>query len=119
MLRRLFRIPFTLLKRLLRKSILVREADAIFDGDRNVESLSTLQDVEFAGKERDVFYLQTMIRLCAHIAEKDLSIPTDKPRYRRFARELGERLQGYQGPNIAAIEWAENILQKHENKYGL
>lgn len=119
MLKRLFRTLFSFLKRLSRKLSSVREVDAIFDGDRNVESLSTLQKVECAGKENDVFYLQTRIRLCAHIAGKDLIVPVDRPRYRRFARELAERLQNYQGPNIASIEWARNILQKYENKYGL
>ena len=119
MLKRLFRKPFSFLKRLSRKLFSVREVDAIFDGDRNVESLSTLQKVESAGKVNDIFYLQTRIRLCAHIAGKDLIIPVDRPRYRRFARELAERLQNYQGPNIASIEWARNILQKYENKYGL
>jgi len=75
--------------------------------------------VKTADKENDLFYLQTQIRICAHIAEKDLTIPVDKPRYRQFARELSKRLQNYQGPNISSIEWARNILQMYEDKYGL
>ena len=119
MLKRLFRKLFSLLKQFYRKLSSVREVDAFFDGDRNVASLSTLQIVKSTGKENDVFYLQTQIRICAHIAEKDLTIPVDKPRYRQFARELSKRLQSYQGPRVVSIENAGNILQKYEDKYGL
>lgn len=108
-----------MIEQLLRKLFSVRKVDAIFDRDRNIASLSTLQKVESAGKKNDLFYLQTLIRLCAHIAKKDLCIPVDRPRYRQFARELAERLHNYNGPNIASIEWAKSILRMYEDKYGL
>ena len=108
-----------MIKRLIRKLSSVIKVDTVFDKDPNIESLSTLQKVEFSGQEEDVFYLQTRIRICAHIAEKDLTSPVDKPRYRQFARELGERLHDYQGPNITSIEWANSILQMYEHRYGL
>lgn len=108
-----------MLKRHFRKLFSVRKVDTIFNRDPNIEALSTLHKVEFSGKENDVFYLQTQIRLCAHLAEKDLAIPMDRPRYRQFACELGERLHNYPGPSIASMEWARSILQRYKDKYGL
>jgi hypothetical protein len=119
MIKQLLRKPFSLLKQFYRKLSSIRAVDAFFDGDRNVASFSTLQVVKSTGKKNDLFYLQTQIRICAHIAEKDLDIPVDKPIFRQFARELSRRLQGYQGPNIVSIENARNILQKYKDKYGL
>lgn len=81
--------------------------------------MSTLQIVKSTDKENDVFYLQTQIRICAHIVEKDLTISAKRPKYGQFARKLAMRLKNYRGPRIVSIEYARNILQKYEDKYGL
>lgn len=119
MIKRLFKKPFSFLKQFYRNLFLGRQVEAIFDKNCSVASLSTLQKVNSVGQEYDIFYVQTRIRLCAHIVEKSLRISAKRSRYQQFVCELAERLRNYRGPNIVSIGSARNILQKYEDKYGL
>ena len=119
MIKRLFKKPFSFLKQFYRNLFWSRQVEVIFDKNCNAASLSTLQKVNSVGQEYDIFYIQTRIRLCAHIVEKSLRVSAKRSGYQQFVYELAERLRNYRGSNIVSIESARNILQKYEDKYGL
>ena len=89
------------------------------NNDPNIKSLSTLQVLGRSYDDTDLLFRQTRIRLCAHIAEKDIAISPKTPMYRSFARELEARLCVYDGPSTTTIEWAKIVLRRYADKYGL
>lgn len=80
-----------------------------------INSLSTLQKIDYTRKENDEFYFQTRIRISAHITEKALQINT--PIYKSFAKNLKQSLKNYKGAETTTITWAKNILRMYEAKY--
>ena len=88
---------FSNLKFIYKKIYSITKVNAFFDGDPNIVSLSTLQSFNSKNMERDYFYLQTQIRIFAHIAEKDLVTHPKRPKYKYFAQMLAVSLHDYQG----------------------
>lgn len=119
---RLIRRLKRLTKRLLALRIMVRtvnSGDPVSRLDPTILSYSSLQKVASGNWDDDLFYLQTKIRISAHIAEKDLVIPANQPLYRKFAKDLDERLASYSGPETPSIRWARQVLHQYREKYGL
>jgi hypothetical protein len=118
MIKKIPKKAFSIFKFIYGRIYSISKVNAYFDGDPNMVSLSTLQSFNSKHKEKDDFYVQTQIRIFAHIAEKDLMTQPKRPRFKKFAGMLAVSLRCYEGKGIASIENARNILKKYEDKYG-
>ena len=110
------------IKKIIKKISRLRICDA--DDDISYAKMhSTLQKHNLREDERkiDDFYLQTIIRINAHVADKGLILTEkyDRPSYRHFAIELDNNLKNYTGQELPTIQWAKTILKEYEEKYGL